>query len=243
MMVRNKWVCMLYNFVVKEPTLVAITLGEFILNDGKNALWFSSHLPYIANQSEHGIRMMHLLLSWNSHHRELWKPQQTFQTTGHLWKTQTIVTGELWYVNCYKRSICWMEQLPRFFRSWQSPCTDWVPLTLLADHKTHWKACAQSFCQQYSVSHKTIPWVHYHWRWDVSSSPYAGDLMCKHGKETPWIPVKKKYQHCEESWQRDGYCFHNQKKCFVCRLQVQSHNRQCRCTMLKTEPFTSSHLK
>jgi len=33
---------------------------------------------------------------------------------------QTIVTGEIKYVNGNKLSICCMEQLSRFFRSWQS---------------------------------------------------------------------------------------------------------------------------
>jgi hypothetical protein len=48
------------------------------------------------------------------------KASASILDTGHLRKTHTIVTGEIQHVNGNKLSICCMEQLSRFFRTWQS---------------------------------------------------------------------------------------------------------------------------
>jgi len=48
------------------------------------------------------------------------KASASILDTGHLGKTQTIVTGEIQHVNGNKLSISCMEQLSKFFRSWQS---------------------------------------------------------------------------------------------------------------------------
>jgi hypothetical protein len=48
------------------------------------------------------------------------KASASILDTRYLRKMQTIVAGEIQHVNGNKLSICCMEQLSRFFRSWQS---------------------------------------------------------------------------------------------------------------------------